>query len=342
MANKAQPEEAARRVDAGFFARLARADQGYIVAAILVSIVLLAALTLDGFGSTTNLLNAARSSSTLGILAIGMTVVVIARGLDLSVVAIMGITSAFAVQRVIEGDAQVPSLLIAGLVAVLLGLVNGFLVAYVEIPPLFVTLATSLLYLGLFRMEFLPTEIATVPSEATWMRRLGRGDVLGIPGPVLLFVGIAGLMAWLLTRNAGRYLYAIGDNPDAARLAGLPIRPLTVATYLLSAVLGFIGGVTLVSVSGSFDLRTVAAGTLLFDVVAVVVIGGVSLAGGRGNVFGVACAALLIGVIGNVMTLLNFDTIQQSLAKAFIVMLAIVLDSALHPRDEETARVGEL
>ena len=322
--------------------RLAHADQGYIVAAILAAIVVIASVALDGFGSTSNLLNAARSSSTLGILAVGMTIVVIARGLDLSIVAIMGITSAYATQRVIEGSEEVSSLLIAGAIAVALGLINGVLVAYVEIPPLFVTLATSLLFLGYFRMEYLPTEIATVPTEAEWMRRLGRGELLGVPGPVILFAVIAVVMFVLLTRNVGRYLYAIGDNPEAARLAGLPVRPLTVVTYVTAAILGFVGGVTLVSVAGSFDLRTVAAGTLLFDVVAVVVIGGVSLAGGRGTVFGVTCAALLIGVIGNVMTLLDFDTIQQSLAKALIVMLAIVLDSALHPRDEETARVGEL
>ena len=342
MTNQVEDEAGSRRDGVSILRRIAHADQGYIVAAILAVVVLVASATLSGFGNPTNLLNAARSSATLGILAVGMTVVVIARGLDLSVVAIMGITSAFAVQRVIEGDHEIPSLVIAAAIAVLLGLINGILVAYVEIPALFVTLATSLLYLGFFRMNFLPTEISTVPAEAQWMRHLGRGDIVGIPGPVLLFALIAIVMTWLLSRNVGRYLYAIGDNPEAARLSGLPIRPLTLATYVTSAILGFIGGVTLVSVAGSFDLRTVAAGTLLFDVVAVVVIGGVSLAGGRGSVFGVTCAALLIGVIGNVMTLLDFDTIQQSLAKAFIVLLAIVLDSALHPRDEETARVGEL
>lgn len=317
-------------------------DQAYIVAALLALIVLVSSITMDSFGSSANLLNAARSSSTLGILAIGMTVVVISRGLDLSVVMIMGVTSAFVVQHVVDGHAELTGLAWALGIAILLGLVNGFLVAYVEIPALFVTLATALLYLGIFRMTYLTTEIMTVPTEAHVMRWLGRESVIGVPNPVWLFALTAGIVGWLLSRNLGRYLYALGDNPEAARLAGLPVRPLTVFTYVLSAVAGFVGGVALVSVSGSVDLRTVAAGTLLYDVVAVVVIGGVSLAGGRGSIGGVVCAALLIGVIGNVMTLLNFDTIQQSLAKAFIVMFAIVLDSLLHPRDEETARVGEL
>ncbi|GAA3524500.1 ABC transporter permease [Aeromicrobium panaciterrae] len=322
--------------------RLLSGDQGYIVGGLLLLIILVASVTLDSFGSTTNLLNAARSASTLGILAIGMTVVVISRGLDLSVVMTMGVTSAFVVQYVVNGNAELAGLMWAFVIALMLGLVNGVLVAYVEIPALFVTLATALLYLGIFRMAYLKTEIMTVPSEAHFMRWLGRDSVIGVPNPVWLFALSAGLVGWLLSRNLGRYLYALGDNPEAARLAGLPVRPLTVFTYLVSAVAGFVGGISLVSVSGSVDLRTVAAGTLLYDVVAVVVIGGVSLAGGRGSIGGVVCAALLIGVIGNVMTLLNFDTIQQALAKAVIVMFAIVLDSVLHPRDEETARVGEL
>lgn len=321
--------------------RPAHLDQGLIVAALLVVVLLVATVFLSEFATTKNLLNVARSASTLGILGIGMAIVVIARGLDLSVVVVMGVTSAFAVEYVLRGGSETTALMWAGGLALLFGLINGMLVAYVEIPALFVTLATTLLFQGIFRLAYLQ-ELASVPAQATFMRQLGGGEVLGVPNPVWIFALIAVAAGWLLTRNLGRYLYAIGDNPEAARLSGLPVRPLTVFTYVASAVLAFGGGVMLVSVAGSYNMRAVAAGTLLYDVVAVVVIGGVSLAGGRGSVFGVVCAALLIGLIGNVMTILDFDTIQQSLAKAFIVLVAIVLDSVLHPRDEETARVGEL
>jgi ribose transport system permease protein len=322
--------------------RFRRTDQGVTVGALLVVIAAVAALTLDRFGTAENLLNIGRSTATLGILGIGMTVVVIARGLDLSIVAIMSVSAVLTVQMIRDGSPEPVAIPVAALLAVLLGAVNGLLVAYVKIPPLFVTLATALLFFGVGRIVYLHDQIVTVPPEAGFLAWLGGGEILGIPNPVILFAAVAVGVAILLSRNVGRYLYALGDNPEAGRLAGLPYRPLTVFSYVVSGLLGFVGGLTLVAVAGSFDFRILTAGTLLYDVVAVVVIGGVSLAGGRGTIFGVTCAALLVGLIGNIMTLLDFDTIQQSLAKAIVVLLAIVVDGVLHPRDEETARVGDL
>ncbi|WP_326640565.1 ABC transporter permease [Streptosporangium sp. NBC_01755] len=322
--------------------RFASMDQGYIVAGVLLALVVLFSVTLPGFSSTDNLLNAARSASTLGLLAIGMTVVVIARGLDLSVVIIMGVSCAMAVELMIAGHGELVSLAAGLLIALTLGLINGLLVAYVEVPPLFVTLATSLLYLGFFRIFFLPKDQQAILSSATAMNWLGNGTVLGIPSPVLVLAVAAAAATWFMSRNYGRFVRSQGDNPAAASLFGLPTRPLLVSTYLVSASAAFIAGVVGVSVAGAYDLRAAATGTTLYDVIAVVVIGGVSLAGARGSIGGVVCAALLLGVIGNAMTLLNMSVIEQSLSKAFIVLLAIVLDSLLHPRDEETARVGDM
>lgn len=326
----------------GMRSTLKNLDQGYIVALVLLVLGSLCALLVGGFASAGNLLDIVRSSATLGILAIGGMIVVVARGLDLSVIAIMAVSSACAVQFVAAGHNEVVGLSLALVIAAALGLFNGLLVAYVEIPALFVTLATTLLFFGIFRLTYLTDEIKAVPAGAEVMRWLGRDDILGVPNPAVLFALVAGGAAILLSRNLGAYLYAIGDNPEAARLAGVPLRPMVVGTYVVSAVLGFLGGINLVAVAGTYDLRTAAGGALLYDVIAVIVIGGVSLSGGRGTVGGVACAAILIGVIANVMTLLDFNVIQQSLAKSVIVLLAIVLDSALHPRDEETARVGDL
>ena len=317
-------------------------DQGYIVGMFLLVLCLASALFIDGFASSGNILDLARSGATLGILAIGGMVVVIARGLDLSVIAISALSSAFAVQFVSTGHNEVVALLLGLAIAMLLGLFNGLLVAYVDIPPLFVTLATTLLFFGVFRLYYLTDEIRSVPEAASIMQWLGRESILGVPNPVILFALVATGTWLLLKRNLGAYLYASGDNPDAARLAGLPLRPMLVGTYVFSAFLAFLAGVNLVSITGTYDLRTAQAGSLLYDVIAVIVIGGVSLSGGRGKVLGVVSAVLLIAVIKNTMTLLDFGTIQQSLAKALIVLIAICLDSALHPRDEETARVGDL
>lgn len=321
---------------------LAAMDQGYIVAAVLVVLVALFAATLPGFFQAANLLNAARSAAGLGLLAIGMSVVVIARGLDLSVIIIMAVSCAMAVERMVAGQDEVVSLAIGLGIALSLGLINGLLVAYVEVPPLFVTLATSLLYLGFFRIVFLAKDQQAVPASATMMTWLGRSSVLGIPSPLLVLAAAVVLATWFMSRNYGRFIRSQGDNPAAAALVGLPTRPLLVSTYLVSAAAAFTAGVVGISVAGSYDLRAAATGTQLYDVIAVVVIGGVSLAGARGSIGGVVCAALLLGVIGNAMTLLNLSVIEQSLSKALIVLLAIVLDSLLHPRDEETARVGDM
>jgi ribose transport system permease protein len=115
-----------------------------------------------------------------------------------------------------------------------------------------------------------------------------------------------------------------------------------VLTYVVAAFLAFVAGILSLGLAGGFDARAVTTGSQLYDVIAVVVIGGVSLAGGRGTVGGVLAGALLIGVLVNGMTLLDFDTIQQSLWKSVIVLAALVLDAWIHPRDEETARPGEL
>lgn len=316
--------------------------QELAVIGLVLAVGLVSALTLDRFAAWSNLLDIVRSSSTLGVLSIGAMLVVITRGLDLSVVAIMAVSSGFALQLMIDGMGQIPALLVGLLLSMILGAINGVLVAYVDIPPLFVTIATALLFLGIFRFFYFQADVASVPPSATIVRWLGSARPLGIPAAVILFI-VAGLVVGQLLRlNIGRYLLAIGDNPDTARLAGLPVRPLVLATYVGAGVLAFIAGLNLAGTASVYDLKSAAAGTLLYDVIAVVVIGGVSLAGGRGTVLGVAAAALLLGLVGNVMTLLDFDTIEQALAKSFIVLIAIVLDRILHPRDEEHIRVGDL
>jgi ribose transport system permease protein len=323
--------------------RLSAVDQGYIVAGVVLVLVAGFSLALDGFLSTGNLLDAARNSAVLGILAVGMAVVVIGRGLDLSIVVIMGVTSQIVAEYMAGGNGELQALLLGLGVAVLFGLINGTLVAYVEIPALFVTLATSLLYVGATRLLYLDRLNGRLPEFADFTTTVARSRPFGVPSPVLILVAVVVLAYLFMTRTTyGRFVYARGDNPQAASVAGIPARPLTVLTYVLAAVLAFVAGILALGLAGGFDARAMTSGSQLYDVIAVVVIGGVSLAGGRGTIGGVLAGALLIGVLVNGMTLLDFDTIQQSLWKSIIVLAALVLDGWLHPRDEETARPGEL
>lgn len=324
--------------------RLASVDQGLIVAGLLMVLVLVFALTLPRFLSTGNARGIASSTAGLGVLALAQAVVVVGRGLDLSVVAIYGVTGQLVAQLLNDGHSQGYAVGVGLGVALILGVLNGLLVAYLEVPPLFVTLATSLLFVGLFRLAlFGGAVIFTMPTSAVWVTKVGQGHILGTPLSLFIWLGLAVVVWQCMRRTAtGRMIYAIGDNLAASRVAGIPARPLTVLTYVTSACLAFVAGLIIITASGQFDGRTITAGTQLYDVIAIVVIGGVSLAGGRGSILGVVAATFLIAIILNGMTLLNFSSIQQSLFKSLIILAALVLDRWLHPPDEETARAGDL
>lgn len=324
--------------------RLERVDQGLVVGGLLLVLCAVLALTVDRFATLGNVRVVASATAGLGVLALAQAIVVIGRGLDLSVIAIYGVTGQVVAHRLTNGHGVVESLMLGFGVAVVLGLINGVLVAYVEVPPLFVTLATSLLYVGVARVLFFGDELLFgMPESASFVIGMGQGDVATLPVSLFIWFGLAVVLwRWTSQTSVGRMVYAVGDNPAGARMTGMPVRPITVLTYLLSAILCFVGGLIIISSAGQFDGRTITSGTQLYDVIAIVVIGGVSLAGGRGSILGVVIATLLIGVVLNGMTLLDFTSIQQSLFKSLIVLAALVLDRYLHPPDEETARVGEL
>lgn len=319
-------------------------DQGFLVACLTGLLAVVLAVSVSGFASWGNLVNILVAAAGLGILAIGQGLVVMARGLDLSIVATYGVTAQL-VATLIQGGAGVWTAIVVGLVvATVMGLVNGLLVAYVDIPAFFVTLATSLLFLGAFRLFLFEGSLIFVfPESASVITTLGHGSLLGIPVSVIVWLGLAAAVWWATSRTAaGRMIFACGDNPAAASLVGMPARPLTTLTYVASAVLAFVAGLIIAGAAGNFDTRIVSAGSQLYDVLAIVVIGGVSLAGGRGSIGGIVAATLFIGVVLNGMTLLNLSDVQSSVTKSVIVLAALVLDRFLHPPNEETARAGEL
>jgi ribose transport system permease protein len=165
---------------------------------------------------------------------------------------------------------------------------------------------------------------------------------LSIPVEVFLFAAIA-FLAFLFLRFAkwGRYVYLMGDNPMAARNMGIPVRPMIVLRYVLSAVIAFAAGI--LTAAGLLSINTrVVNSTLLYDIILVVVIGGIGLSGGRGGVRNVIVGALLIGIMLNAMTILDIPNIYQNLIKSTILLIAIIIDSVLNPRDEQTAQQGDI
>lgn len=321
---------------------LGNLTQAQIVFGVALVLVVIFSLMFDSFLTAGNLLSMGRSVSALGVLAIAMAVVMIGRGIDLSLVATMGMAVTVSLQHLGDPSATYLGAALLGLALCLaMGLLNGVLVAFVEIPPLFVTFASGLLVIGLTRTFIAKSYVLEVPPGRDLVLALGRGDVFGIPRPLIVLVVVAIAVHLVLSRTIiGKYLYAVGDNPTGAALTGVPVRPLLVIKYTAAATLSYISGLIIVGAVGGFD-STVVQGTYIFDVLTVVIIGGVSLAGARGNVFSVLAGLLLIGVMLNGMTLMNLSVYTQNIAKGIILLGALILDRRLHPFDPETARQAD-
>ncbi len=309
---------------------------------LLITLLLLAifSISLPGFATTGNLLNLVRGVSILGILGLGMGLIVISRGIDLSEVATMGGSWAVTLSE-LQAGMSMPSAIALGLaLALAIGVVNGVLVAFVEAPPLFVTLATAFVVFG-FVLWFVQVLIVYVPQNATGLFFMGQGHVFGIPMPIIVFALAALLVHLFLTRTSiGRFIYAQGDNPDAARLTGIALRPLIVLEYVLVGLLAWTGGLVWTGSTGSMSM-VITQSTQIFDVILVVVLGGISLVGGRGGVFSVIVGCALIGTLVNGFTIMDVNTEVQNIIRGVVLLGAIILDNWLHPRDEETARQGD-
>jgi ribose transport system permease protein len=237
--------------------------------------------------------------------------------------------------------ATAPAIALGLVSAILFGVVNGAIISFIEVPALFTTLATGFFAFGLARSFLLDGVITYVPKEATDFAWIGQGSVLGVPMPVVAFVVLALLVQFFLSRTAiGRFIYAHGDNAETARLTGIAVRPLTMIEYAASAAIGFVAGLVMAASTASMNTQVINS-TLIFDVILVVVLGGISLVGGRGGVLSVVAGTALIGTLLNGMTILDLNNNYQNIIKGVVLLAAIILDNRLHPRDEETARQGD-
>lgn len=320
----------------------ARWSQQAIVGALFALLFAALAIALPGFRTVENLLTLVQNVAILGILGLGMALIIIGRGVDLSMVASLSVPPALLMQLVQDGHAIGTAAAAALALAVAFGALNGWLVAYAEVPPLFVTLASGLFLAGAGQAFFFQLETVQWPAALDAWAVVGRGRMLGVPTPLwmlLLMVGATG--AYLRWLTPGAFVYAVGDNPQGARTNGVPTRPLTVLQYLLSSLIAAFAGVVLAASLGSLSTR-IFNSTLIYDVILVVVLGGIGLAGGRGGVGHVLVGTLLIGTLLNGLTILDVGYSVQNLVKGLVLLAAIVVDSLLNPRNEETAQQGDI
>lgn len=317
-------------------------SQDRIVLMIAALIFTLFALTLRGFATPKNLLSLLQSVSILGVLSIGMSLTIIGRGIDLAMISTMAMSVSWVLFLAANGVSLGQALLYGYLFVLCIGLVMGWLIAYVEVPAIFATLAMTSVIYGFTRVAFVDIDLVFLPPEVKWIQDIGGGYVLGIPVPVVAFAGVALLGHLFLTHvRHGVYLRGMGDNPAAARIAGFPNRPMIVLQYLMSASVAFVAGLLMASLVGTMNTRLVNS-TMIYDVILVVVLGGVVLSGGRGGVFNVIVGTVLIGILLNGMTIMDLGYSVQNLLKGAILLIAILVDSYLNPRDEQTSQQGDI
>ena len=316
--------------------------QERIVISVTVIAFILFAAILPGFLTAKNLLDLTRNIAILGILGVGLAVVVIGRGIDLSVAAVMAVCAAWAIKLSGAGVPELTALLLALALAVAIGAINGFLVAFAEIPAIFVTLASALVIYGVGQFILIQGLVIYIPDTSWIIPGLGQSRPFGIPIQLILFV-IVGVLGQLFLSYIrwGRFTYALGDNAETARLTGIKVRPLIIVQYIIVAVIAYIAGLALAGANPVYSLRTTESGTL-FDAILVVVLGGVSLSGGTGSVMSVVAGTLLLGTLLNGMTIMDLPQPIQDLVKGFVLLSAIVVDAVLHPRDEQTARQSDI
>ncbi|MDR5653306.1 ABC transporter permease [Ruixingdingia sedimenti] len=317
-------------------------DQQKIIFALAVVLCLVFAFTLPGFATASNALSLLQAVATIGVLGIGMAIVIIGRGIDLSQIAVLVMPPAWMMYQIQAGVPMAEAAAYAGLAAIALGVLNGWLVAYVEVPAIFATLATGTLMYGTMQYLAVSNDVIPLPKRLEGFIALVQGGTFGIPN-IVLFLLLVALVCWLFLRFTvwGRYVYAIGDNPMAARATGVPSRPILVLQYVISALAAFAAGVVLSASVESVNTRLFNS-TMIYDVILVVVLGGVGLGGGKGSVSNVLVGTILIGIMTNGMTILNLSIEVQSLIKAGILLAAIIADSMLNPRDELTSQQGDI
>lgn len=294
--------------------------------ALLFLVVIISFLN-PNFFTVDNLLNILRQTSVNAIIAVGMTLVILTAGIDLSVGSVLALCGAFAATLVameVPVLVAVPTALLAGAA---LGAISGIIIAKGKVQAFIATLVTMTLLRGVTMVYTDGRPISTgFTDTADTFAWFGTGYALGIPVPVWLMVVVfAG--AWYLLNHTrfGRYVYAVGGNEAATRLSGINVDRVKIGVYAICGLLASLAGIIVTSRLSSAQ-PTAGMGYEL-DAIAAVVLGGTSLMGGKGRIMGTLIGALIIGFLNNALNLLDVSSYYQMIAKAVVILLAVLVDN---------------
>ena len=294
---------------------------GIFIALIVICIML--SIATPYFFTTQNIIIVLRQVSINGILAIGVTFVIIAGGIDLSLGSVLALTGVVAASFAHPGTyALVVPVMLGILTGVIIGAVNGLTITLGKVAPFIVTLGMMTIARGL---ALVWSDGRPVTNLSPAFNYIGGGDLLRIPVPILLFVLVIIVSAVILNyTRIGRYIYAVGGNENAARASGIRVSGVKLFAYIMCSGLAGLAGIILASRITTGQPNAGIAYEL--DAIAAVVIGGTSLLGGRGSIAGTVIGVLIIGVINNGLDLLNVTSYYQQIIKGVIIVGAVLLD----------------
>lgn len=295
----------------------------YRVFLILIVLVAIASFLSDAFLTPTNLFNVLRQVSIIAIISAGMTLVILTAGIDLSVGSVMAFAGAIAA-GVLSAGLPLPVVILACLaVGALLGLFNGVIVSKGGVPAFIATLAMMVIARGM-TLVFTKGNPIVISSDA--YRTFGSGTLFGFPVPVLIMFAVFALMYFVLKHTSfGRYVYAVGGNEEAAKLAGIPVHRIKIGVYTIAGALSALAA--LIYTSRLMSAQPNAGSGIELDAIAAVIIGGTRLAGGKGGVIGTLIGALIIGLLDNILNLMNISPFYQNIAKGLVILAAVLADS---------------
>ncbi|HAT4138994.1 ABC transporter permease [Clostridium perfringens] len=288
----------------------------------LVLLCIVITIVTPNFLSVSNITNVFTQVSVNAIIAIGMTFVILTGGIDLSVGSTLAISGAVGASIVKSTGNVFLAIIVAAVIGIAVGLINGLLVSKGKLQAFIVTLATMTIFRGATLVFTDGTPISKLPEAFV---KIGNGKLGFMPIPVIITIIIAIIAVYALSQTRfGRYLYALGGNEDASRLSGINTDKIKTLVYVVSGFASAIAGVIITSRIGSASPN---AGTgFELDAIAAVVIGGTSLAGGEGTITGTLIGALIIGVLNNGLKLMNVSPFYQSIVKGLVILIAVLLD----------------
>ena len=290
----------------------------------LIILVAIVSILNPAFLEPLNILNLLRQISINALIAFGRTFVILTGGIDLSVGAILALSSALTAGFIVSGMDPILAIIVGCIIGAVLGMINGLLITKGKMAPFIATLATMTIFRGLTLVYTDGNPITGLGSNYAF-QLFGRGYFLGIPVPAITML-LTFIVLWVLLHKTpfGRRTYAIGGNEKAALISGIKVPRVKIMIYSLAGFMSALAGAILTSRLNS--AQPTAGTSYELDAIAAVVLGGTSLSGGRGRIVGTLIRVLIICVLNNAMNLLGVSSFYQSVVKGIVILIAVLLD----------------